>query len=273
MRSERGNGPFRLVAVDVDGTLLDHSLVLDAGLPGCIERLRQRGVEFTLATGRVFPSAELVARALGITLPIIANGGAVVRASGREAVHCLTLEAREFLEVLEFTAGCPGPRYVLTAEEMASESGGEHAAAYARRLSVPMIIEPELSRWSGRDVTQVVLRLSPDQAEKWESEGRAGFSPRLQVSRTLPFLVEFAHRQTSKGRALAWLAEHLGIATGQVLAIGDGINDLDMLEVAGCGVLVANADPRLWSRADLVTAAPYGRGVVEALERLVGGLF
>lgn len=110
MRQRRSCGPFRLVAVDVDGTRFDPSLVLDAQLLGWVDRWHRRGVVFTLATGRVFPSAQLVAQDLGIAAPIIANGGAVVMAPGQEAISHLTLTARQVQAVLEFSAGCPGWR-------------------------------------------------------------------------------------------------------------------------------------------------------------------
>jgi len=266
MRPWRGRGPFRLVAVDVDGTLFDHNLVLDPQLGGWVDRLHRRGVAFTLATGRVFPSARRVAQELGITTPLITNGGAVIMAPGREPLSHLTLSAGQVQDVLDFSAGCPGWRYVLTMHTIACELPGEHAVAYARRLQVPLVVEPRLDRLGGSGITQVVLRLPVDQAELWERTGRAGFGHRLMVTRSLPFMVEFSHPQATKGWALRRLCGHLGIGPGQTLAIGDGINDLDMLEVAGCGVLVANADPGLWERADWVTASPYGRGVVEALE-------
>jgi len=269
MRQRRGCGPFRLVAVDVDGTLFDHSLVLDAQLLGWVDRLYRRGVVFTLATGRVFPSARRVAQDLGIAAPIITNGGAVVMAPGREAISHLTLAARQVQAVLEFSAGCPGWRYVLTMHTIASETDGEHAVSYARRLQVPVSVEPKLGRLEGSGVTQVVLRLPVDQAGSWESAGRARFGRQLTVTRSLPFMVEFFHLQATKGWALRRLADHLGVPPGQVLAVGDGINDLDMLEMAGCGVLVANADPTLWERADWVSASPYGRGVLEALARFI----
>lgn len=269
MKRTRGRGPFRLVAVDVDGTLFDPSLLPDPRLAGWVDRLQRRGVVFTLATGRVFSSARLVAQGLGITAPLIANGGAVVMARGRDALSHLTLTAGQFRDVLEFSAGCPGWRYVLTMHTIASETHGEHAFSYARRLQVPVMVEPQLGRLEGSGVTQVVLRLPVDQAGSWEEAGRARFGQQLTVTRSLPSLLEFSHLQATKGGALRHLAGHLGLPLGQVLAIGDGINDLDMLEAAGCGVLVANADPGLWERADWVTAAPYGKGVVEALEQLV----
>ncbi|MEW6522123.1 MAG: HAD family hydrolase [Bacillota bacterium] len=258
---------FGLVAVDVDGTLLDDTLVLSEELVNWVRRLRTRGVEITLATGRVFPSAAAVAQKLGVTAPLITNGGAVVMTPAGFSISCLALDPGEVRDILAFTSSCPGPRYLLTSRDILSETGGDHAQSYARRLQVPVTIEPDLARVSGCGVTQVVLRVPPEQAERWEREGRTRFGSRLAVNRSLPWMVEFSHARATKGQALSLLAGYLGIATPEVLAIGDGINDLDMLEAAGCGVLVGNAAPELWPRADFVTRSPHYRGVVEALER------
>ncbi len=82
------------------------------------------------------------------------------------------------------------------------------------------------------------------------------------------FAYHITDRNVSKGKALKFIAERLGIDLKDVVAIGDSENDIDMFEVAGIGVAVANADVRLKMVADIVTSKPNGDGVVEALEFL-----
>ena len=82
------------------------------------------------------------------------------------------------------------------------------------------------------------------------------------------FAYHITDRNVSKGKALEFIAEKLGIKLKDVVAIGDSENDVDMFEVAGIGVAVANADLKLKKVADIVTSKPNGDGVVEALEFL-----
>lgn len=82
------------------------------------------------------------------------------------------------------------------------------------------------------------------------------------------FAYHIIDANVSKGRALKFIAERLGLDVGDFVAIGDSENDVEMLEVAGFGVAVANADEKLKDVADLVTSKPNGDGVVEALEFL-----
>ncbi len=82
------------------------------------------------------------------------------------------------------------------------------------------------------------------------------------------FAYHITDREVSKGKALKFIAERLGIRLEEVAAIGDSENDIDMFEVAGIGIAVANADIKLKRVADVVTSKPNGDGVVEALEFL-----
>ncbi len=258
-----------MVAVDVDGTLIGDSLEVAPALRAQAARLAGRGVIVTLATGRVYSSALGVARTMGLSSPLITNGGALIRGPDGDDLCHLVLTPDQVCAVLALTGDIDGYRYVLTADSIHCESWGEHAHSYGRRLGVRVEVEPHLERLAAAGVTQVVVRVRPEVAEVVETQGRAALGPAVGVHRTLPILVEFAHPQATKGQALLWLAHRLGIPMTEVMAIGDGINDIDMVSAAGLGVLVANAAPSLWARADVVTKAPFHHGVLEAWERFI----
>ena len=260
---------IRLVAVDIDGTLLDDDLVLCPHLMQKVSQLEVAGVGFTLATGRVFSSAALVGRELGLALPLIANGGAVVQeVTGRNLSH-LVLSGELVVEALEYTRNWPAQRYLMTRDCIYAETGGAHAQAYSQRLRVPVEIAGKLEEVVEEGTTQLVIRTDQRHAGNQARCAQRRFAGRLAVQRTMPHLIEFMHQDASKGKALLRLAAALDLTPEQVMAVGDGINDLDMLEAAGMGVLVGNADPQLWKRADYVTEAHYHRGVMEALESFV----
>jgi HAD superfamily hydrolase (TIGR01484 family) len=107
--------------------------------------------------------------------------------------------------------------------------------------------------------------------DQLSAELRPKYAGRVHISKSKPFFLEFSHPEATKGHALAALAEFYGIKREEVIAIGDSFNDLEMIEYAGLGVMVANAREELKSLADYVTKANNGAGVVEVIEKFVLG--
>ncbi len=260
---------IRLVVVDIDGTLLDDDLVLNPQLKRKVNELRCRDVGFTLATGRVFASARLLGEKLGLDLPLIANGGAVVQTVRGQSLSHLVLTPQLVIDALDHTESWPAQRYLLTRECIYAETGGHHAQNYGKRLGVSVKVVGDLKQLAAESITQLVIRISSQEAGDMSTSTERMFAGRLAVQQTMPHLIEFMHQDASKGKALSLLASALGLASEHIMAVGDGINDLDMLDVAGLGVLVGNADPRLWERADIVTKAHCDQGVIEALKSFV----
>jgi Cof subfamily protein (haloacid dehalogenase superfamily) len=91
----------------------------------------------------------------------------------------------------------------------------------------------------------------------------------VHVTKSKPFFLEITDGSVNKGVALAALAEHYGIDQSEVMAIGDSLNDLEMINYAGLGVAMGNARPEIQARADIITASNEEDGVAEAIERYV----
>jgi hydroxymethylpyrimidine pyrophosphatase-like HAD family hydrolase len=115
--------------------------------------------------------------------------------------------------------------------------------------------------------TMIVLRSDRQRAPVMRAKYGAMFGGEVQVTSTAPHFVDFLHHEAGKDRALVHLCRSLGIPLQRVIAIGDGINDLDMIGQAGLGVLVGNAAVELWPHADIVTKARYAEGIAEVIER------
>ncbi len=95
------------------------------------------------------------------------------------------------------------------------------------------------------------------------------FDGRLFIAKSLPYFLEFASPEVTKGTGVAFVAEHLGFTAAETVAFGDGENDLELLEWAGYGVAVANAHPRLLELADHVCPPVEEEGVAQVLEAYV----
>jgi len=105
--------------------------------------------------------------------------------------------------------------------------------------------------------------------EDIEQDLREDFNDQLSILQSRPYFLEITDHLATKGQTLGWFIEQQGIRPDQVIAIGDGPNDIDMLSFAGLGVAVANARPEVKAAADLVTASNEDDGVAEIIERYI----
>jgi Cof subfamily protein (haloacid dehalogenase superfamily) len=124
----------------------------------------------------------------------------------------------------------------------------------------------DLRKWLDRDPTKLGADRDPDALDELEEELVPRFAGRLFISKSLPYFLEFAHPDVSKGSGLAFVAERLGFGPEETVACGDGENDRELLDWAGFGVAVANAHDDVLARADLVVPSVQEEGVAVLLE-------
>lgn len=268
----------KLIAVDMDDTLVD-----DSGLPGdeatkAIGQARARGIRVTLATGRMFCSAEPCAAALGLDLPLITYNGALIRStiSGEVLAHTpvpldVCLDVAEYCKERALTLNVyvdDGLRVSEMNDEVRyyEELGGVRAEIVG---DLPEYLQA-LRAQGGLGSTKLLIVTDPVRATLCMDELSGRFAGRLAVTKSKSKFVEMMRPEVSKARALSFLADSWGIKPSEVMAIGDSLNDLEMIAYAGIGVAVANASGVVRQAADVVTTRPGGLGVAEAISSVLG---
>ena len=218
----------------------------------------------------MFRSVRPYLEQAGLDEPVVCYQGAVVAepASGRFLRHLpIPLElAREAIAAVEaggFSLNC----YVDDDLYVAAETPG--ARAYADFQHLELHIVDDLLGWLDRPPTKLVVVDDPDTLDELKPRLVAQFGGRLFVAKSLPFFLELASPDVSKGTGMAFLAEHLGFTAAQTVGFGDGENDLELLDWAGYAVAVENADDELKARADWVIPGPDEEGVAQVLEALL----
>ena len=264
---------IRLLAIDLDGTLVNHQLQMDPRDVAAVKAAVAAGVVVVLATGRMFKSSLRYAEPLGLTGPIINYQGAVVReiASGDVWYRCeLTVAMQQRVLALAEPKDWHVNAYVD--EVVYTARARPEADLYARVALVPYEVVGPLSKWVHQDATKMVLvTLSPDDVPARMAELEAWMGDVARVTRSLDWFVEVVNPQVSKARALAMVAERLGVPQAEVCAIGDNLNDEDMVGWAGFGVAMGNAPPALKTIAKYVTGPIEEAGVSQVIERFVIG--
>src|SRR6202521_2265912 len=231
------------------------------------------GVTVVLATGRMFKSSLRYAEPLGLTGPIINYQGAVVReiASGDVWYRCeLTVPMQQ--RVLAFAEPRDWHVNAYVDERVYTARTRPEADLYARIAMVPYEVVGPLSKWVRQDSTKMVLvDMDPEDVPARIAELGAWMGDIGRVTRSLDWFVEVVNPQVSKARALALVADRLGVAQAEVCAIGDNLNDEDMVSWAGLGVAMGNAPEALKGVAKYVTSRIGEAGVAQVIERFVIG--
>jgi len=263
---------IKLVAVDLDDTMLSRESTITRRVKDAVAAVRAAGVYFTISTGRMYPSAARFARELEIDLPLIVYQGALVKNSFSGEVllyRPLPLAyAREIIKrVREYGYHLNG----YLDDRLLVERDSPEGRRYAATSGVELEVVKDLIAILDREPTKLLVIAEEPQLDRLKADLDPVYRGKVHIVKSKPYFLEFSHINATKGAALAYLAGYFGVHREEIMAIGDSFNDLEMLEYAGVGVVVANAREEIKKIADYVTSQPYGEGVVEALERFVLG--
>jgi Cof subfamily protein (haloacid dehalogenase superfamily) len=232
-----------------------------------IAAARGAGLRVIVVTGRMFQSVRRYLVEAGIDDPVVCYQGAVVAepASGRFLRHePIPLElAKETIESV-VAEGYHLNCYV--GDELYVAEVTPEARAYADFQGLEIHPVGDLATWLDRPPTKLVSVGDPEALDGLEVRMKARFDGRLYISKSLPFFLEFASPDVTKGSGLAFVAEHLGFSRERTVAFGDGENDVELLEWAGYGVAVANAHRRVLDVSDFVCPSADEEGVAQVIE-------
>ena len=259
-------------ACDLDRTLIGADVVLHGRTLAAIAAAHAAGIRVLIVTGRMFRSARPYAEAAGIREPIVCYQGAAVvdTPSGRFIRHePIPLDvARETITAVQ-SDGYTLNAYVgdeLFVAEMTPE-----AERYATFQKLPVHEVGDLLAWLDEPPTKLVTVGPADELTALKESMKTRFGDVLHVSKSLPIFLEFSRRGVTKGSGLAWLASEIGFTAERTVAFGDGENDVEMLEWAGLGIAVADADESALAAADLVCPPAAEEGVAQVIEAFLDG--
>jgi hypothetical protein len=277
-------GQIRLIASDIDGTLLNPQFQIAPDDLNALRRAHADGIEIVLVTGRRHTFALPIAQRLGFDLWLISSNGAVTRSLSGETFHrdlmpretchqiCTSMQAFRGHTVLTFDKETRG---AIVLEHLDALNGSIRRWLEKNMQYIDFIIPIENSLFT--DPVQAMLCGSMTRmAEALKALQATGLDNRITVLRTeYPkrdlSMIDILNAGCSKGHALARWAAHRGYHREEVMAIGDNHNDVEMLEFAGHPVIMGNACEELRSRGWSITLGNDKCGVAAALADLVLG--
>jgi len=272
--NENASGPIdKLIAIDLDGTLIAPDNTISAENVAAIRRAEQQGAAVIVVTGRPYVSADAVAARVGLPrVPVVGFNGALIRWScGGPELACTCLAADVSCEIVEMCLGRQLHLHYYLNDDLFVSRYNDLARRYCERNGMNCLEEPDMRRFSGRQPLKLLVIDEPANVGRLLDEARQRWDHRVYVTRSMPQYVEFLSPQVSKGRALDWLLNFYGVPRQRCLAIGDSMNDLPLLEYAGVPVAMPDADEELKRLARFIPSnTPCG--VAEAIDWFLRGL-
>jgi hypothetical protein len=265
------NGTPKLVAFDVDGTLVGSSLSLRPRVLEAVAKMRARGVAGCLVTGRMYRSVLPYAREMRLDAPIVCyQGAAIVDPTTDAVLFDSPLPNAQALDLVEYAHAERVHVQLYANDRFYCESLDRFAELYASISGVEPMLVPSLKEaFAQSDSTKAVLVSDPQTIAKHLPRVKALLGGSAYVTRSIPNFLEVMNANVDKGKSLGIVAERLGVEMTDVMAIGDSWNDAPLLRAAGFGVAMGSAPDELKDLADAVVADVETDGVAEALERFV----
>ncbi len=262
---------IRLVAFDLDGTLIGPDLTLRPAVRDAVRRMRVHGIEGCIVTGRMCRAALPFARALGFTAPLVCYQGAgLFAADGCRLLSAIPLRAEIVAALIAYASEHSVHLQLYRDDAFYCERRNRFSDLYAGLAGVAPVIVPSLAQaFDGATSLKAVVIADPPEAEQHERRLRALLGARAYVTRSNPEFVEILAPDANKGAGLREAARLMGIPMDAVAAIGDSWNDIPLLEVAALKIAMGSAPPELRRIADATVGSVGEDGVAEAIDRYI----
>lgn len=255
---------YRLIATDVDGTLLDNDSRITEYNRKALLECKKKGIGVILATGKSIDSILYLIKDLGLKLPQITLNGSVIVGPGSEIINSSKIDPGYYLEVIKIikNSGYP-PVVALDNGKLYLESHHpdlKHLGDIGEKFIKVDSIETECFV---RNTVDIYVPI--EQSDPLDKALREKYSGKLQIIRSGRYFFDILNRKATKGNALLSVIGPMGIKREEVAVFGDSPNDLSMFAVAGLKVAVKNSYPEILKKADIVTDENYNSGLGKAI--------
>nr|WP_041484314.1 Cof-type HAD-IIB family hydrolase [Desulfitobacterium metallireducens] len=258
--------------MDMDDTLLREDWTISERTVQAIRQAQGKGVYVTIATGRMPASVRPYAQQLELDVPVITYNGAMVQeALSEKVLYRKVIPIETAQNIINWLLLKEVHFQVYLKDQVFVEEMNEWSRSYERATRVP-IIETNLQERLALEkegVEKILLFGEPEILKGWDDKFNLQYEGKIRTTKSKPNFLELIHSEVSKGVALSSLAKRLGVKQEEVLAVGDSLNDLEMIQYAGMGVAMGNARQEVKEVANVVTSTNQEDGVAKAIERYV----
>ncbi len=261
---------YRLIATDMDGTLLTPDGRITDRTAACIKQAVEKGVVFTLSTGRPLQGVKKYIDQLELDCPVITYNGAVIAHSKTgDILFSQNMDTEEVRRVHN-RAKSRGTMFILWSQnKLYASEISEKTAFYEGITATEATLLTDFDAVAAQGITKFLWYDKPEFLDRWIEELKADGYEKTTFTKSRAYFLEFFSNRVSKAVAMAKLGEYYGISRDEMIAIGDQTNDLPMIEYAGLGVAMGNAVDSVKAAADYITGSNIQDGVAQVIEEFI----
>ncbi len=257
---------IELIALDLDGTLLDSNGRISSDNEIAIKKAIACGMQIIIATGKTRWSAEAAIAQLGLQSPGVFTQGLVIYDADGVVLQETTLPQETAVAILTYLEEKNLPHLAYCSDQLRTPYHHSYSVLLHQKYHEPLptVVGPLRAELSQFRINKLLISDEANNAAT-RAELETLFGEQVTVTQAVQEYIELLPLGTSKGAGLRWLLAELGVSETAVLAVGDGENDIEMLQLAGIGVAMGNAHASVKAVADAVVATNAHSGVAEAI--------
>lgn len=258
---------YRLLALDLDDTLLGPDGSIPEANRSAVKAIHRAGIPVVICSGRAPVSIRKVAEQifpLDDEIYFVSfNGARIATASSDKVMYQAYLEPPEIRGVLSLSRTFDATTNGYHGDEFLVERDGPRARRYAEATNMRYRVVPDLAEALPEGSPKLLVLTSTEEIDRYQRVLDEAADGRWRTTRSKPTYIEVVKTGADKGTALLHLAESLRVPAGEICAVGDSLNDREMVVAAGMGVAVANAREELKAVSQYVTTKTATEGALE----------
>lgn len=264
---------YKLVALDMDGTLLDNNKTIPEENVRAIKEASENGVKIVLATGRPLIGIKKYLDILGLNseddFSIIFNGALIQNNNNKKIISKTLLNHDDLIYFYNLSKKFNICMNVFTKDSCLSYKSGNYSILEAKWSNIDIEIVDFNNSYKNIEIAKIIFADEPELISKVENNLDNNITSKYGIAKSAPYFMEFFNKEINKGIAVKKYADSLNIHKDEIICIGDAGNDIEMIKYAGLGVAMNNAFPEVKNIADYITLSNEDTGVAHVIDKFI----
>ncbi len=267
---------YKLIALDMDGTLLNSDNQVSTRTKEAILKANDKGAHVVLATGRILTSAIKYASKIDLKRPIISSNGAIIIDENEDIIYKKEIDNYAIEAIAELADRNNLYYHFYTEDSFYSNQYVRDIVEFYNPIGVKDEEKVQFNLY--KDIKDIIdkkiniykfIFIDNDREKLYKLRGELKEIDNINISSSWFNNIEIMEKKVSKGNSLKFLCDRLNIPRESVIAVGDNENDISMIDFAGLGVAMENANEKAKTRADIITSTNDKDGVAEIIEKYI----